>query len=70
MHMESWRGLGSRLYVLVKLRTKTSLKSYQLLMLLGLTLFLHDQAVLWSMSGTYFMETRLLPLAMLTVVEL
>ena len=32
-HKESWRGLGGRLYVLVKLRMTTSVKSSQLLML-------------------------------------
>ena len=31
--LESWRGLGGRLYVLVKLRMKTFVKSSQLLML-------------------------------------
>ena len=32
-HKESWRGFGGRLYVLVKLRMKTSVKSSQLLTL-------------------------------------
>ena len=55
--------------VLVKLRTKTSVKSTQLLMLRGFRLFSHVRAVPWSMSGTYFTTTRLLLFAMLTAVE-
>src|SRR3954468_19346468 len=69
MHKESWRGLGGRLYVLVKLRMKASVKSGQPLMLRGFRLFSHVRAVPWSMTGTYFTATRLLPFAMLTAVE-
>ena len=68
-HRESWRGLGARLYVLVKLRTKASVKSTQLLMLRGFRLLSHVLVVPCSMSGTYFTATRLLSFAMLTVVE-
>ena len=45
MHRETWRGLGGRLYVLVKLRMKASVKSTQLLMLRGFRLFSHVRAV-------------------------
>ena len=55
--------------MLVKLRMKASVKSTQLLMLRGLKLFSQVRAVPWSMSGTYFTAMRLLPFAMLTVVE-
>ena len=55
--------------MLVKLRTNASVKSTQLLMLRGFRLFSHVRAVPWSMSGTYFTATRLLPFAMLTAVE-
>jgi len=57
------------LYVLVKLRMKASVKSTQLLMLQGFRLLSHVWAVPWSMSGTYFTTTRLLPFAILTAVE-
>ena len=57
------------MYVLVKLRINASVKSTQLLMLRGFRLFSHVRAKPWSMSGTYFTATRLLPLAMLTAVE-
>ena len=57
------------MYVLVKLRMNASVKSTQLLMLRGFRMFNYVRAVPWSMSGTYFMATRLLPLAMLTAVE-
>ena len=69
MHKESCRGLGGCLYVLVKLRMKASVKSTQLLMLRGFRLFNHVRAVPWSMSGTYFTATRLLPFAMLMAVD-
>ena len=45
--------LGGRLYVLVKLRMKASVKLTQLLMLRGFKLFNHVRAVPWSISGTY-----------------
>ena len=57
------------MYVLVKLRTKASVKSTQLLVLRGFRLFIHVQAMPWSMSGTYFTATRLLAFAMLMAVE-
>ena len=57
------------MYVLVKLRKKASVKSTQLLMLRGFKLFSYVRGVPWSMSGTYFMATRLLPFAMLTAVD-
>ena len=57
------------MYVLVKLRMKASVKSTQLLMLRGFRLLRHVRAVPWSMSGTYFTATRLLPFTMLTAVE-
>ena len=55
--------------VLVKLRTKASVKSSQLLMLYGLRLLSQVRAMPCSMRGTYFTATRRLPLAMLTAVE-
>ena len=55
--------------MLVKLRTNAVVKSTQLLMLRGFRLFSHVRAVPWSMRGTYFTATRLLPFAMLTAVE-
>ena len=55
--------------MLVKLRTNASVKSTQLLMLRGFRLFSHVRAVPWSMSGTYFTATRLLPFAILISVE-
>ena len=57
------------MYVLVKLRMNASVKSTQLLMLRGFRLFRHVRAVPWSMSGTYFTATHLLPLAMLTAIQ-
>ena len=57
------------MYVLVMLRTKTSVKSSQLLTLKGLRLLSQVRAVPCSMRGTYFTATRLLPFAMLTAVE-
>ena len=57
------------MYLLVKLQTKASVKSTQLLMLRGFKLFSQVRAVPSSMSGTYFTATRLLPFAMLTTVE-
>ena len=55
--------------MLVKLRTKASVKSTQLLMLRGFRLFNYVRAEPWSMSETYLTATRLLPFAMLTAVE-
>ena len=55
--------------MLVKLRTKASVKSSQLLMLYGLRLLSQVRAVPYSMRGTYFMATRLLSFAMLTAME-
>ena len=55
--------------MLVKLQTKTSVKSSQLLMLEGLRLLSHVRAMPCSIRGTYFTATRRLPLAMLTAVE-
>ena len=57
------------MYGLVKLRMKASVKTTQLLMLRGFRLFSHVRAVPWSVSGTYFTATRLLPCAMLIAVE-
>ena len=56
--------------MLVKLRMNASVKLTQLLVLRDFKLFSHVRAVPWSMSGTYFTATRLLPFAMLTAVEL
>ena len=55
--------------MLVKLRMNASVKSTHLLILRGFRLFNYVRAVPWSMSGTYFTATRLLPFAMLTAVE-
>ena len=55
--------------MLVKLRMKALMKSTQLLILRGFGLFNHVRAVPWSMSGTYFTATHLLPFAMWTAVE-
>ena len=55
--------------MLVKLWTNASVKSTKLLMLRGFKLFNHVRVVPWSISGTYFTATRLLPFAMLTAVE-
>ena len=57
------------MYMLVKLRTKASVKSTQLLMLRGSILCNRVRAEPWSMSGTYLTATRLLSFAMLMAVE-